>query len=159
MAISVKNVFPRLLSNPYYQLGRIMKVLLAPLLTLVLALSDLSWPSIWKKIYSGFWKQFWKPKFWFTINFVKSSWKSGPQTYIVVSPTWNTITFVSNVKSILLPLELKVLTTYFLLLHSFVTTSTFNSNNISGSKIALFQSSGTDSKCFFKKVWNIPGPL
>ena len=108
--------------------------------------------SIQKKICRGSLGRFSKPELPPLTAFVKSHWRPDYLTSIVVSPTWNATNFISRVKITLLPPEPRALTVYLLLLRSFVTVSTSDGNNISKSKIALFQSLGMSSKRFFGKV-------
>ena len=119
---------------------------------LTLLLLNLLLLNIQKKIYKKSSEQSLKPEFPPLTAPVKSHWNPDPQTYIIISLTWNATILVSNVKTTLLPLEPRALITYFLLICFFVTVSTSDGNNISGSKISLFQSPGTSSKRFFSKV-------
>lgn len=54
------------------------------------------------------------------------------QIYIILNPIWNIITFVNNMRIILLPLKLKASNAYFLLYFFFKIKSTSDGNGTSG---------------------------
>ena len=111
------------------------------LLPLPLLLVSLNIP---KMTYNGSLRPLWRLKFLFPLPLLLplsfqvlppprsldiSHWRPVPRTYIAKSPIWTTITFVSNMRTILLPLELRGLTKSLLPYFSFETRLVFVGDN------------------------------